>query len=62
MTALALFVEAAMNPESDRWDQDAGLTEDKFMYEGSVYQMGSPDHALLAAAATVEHGKRISTG
>jgi hypothetical protein len=52
MTALALFVEAAMDPELDGWDQDDGLAEDEFMYEGSVFQIVSPDHALLGAAAT----------
>ncbi|MEA3365573.1 MAG: hypothetical protein U9Q79_08025 [Candidatus Hydrogenedentes bacterium] len=41
-----------MNPESDGWDQDDGLAEDEFTYEGSVFQIGSPEHALLAAAAT----------
>ena len=41
-----------MNPELDGWDQDDGLADDEFMYEGSVYHMGSPEHALLAAVAT----------
>ena len=62
MTAVALFVAAAMNPELDGWDQDDGLAEDEFMFEGSVFQLGSLDHSLLVAAATVEHGRRLSTG
>jgi hypothetical protein len=41
-----------MDPESDGWDQDDGLAEDEFMYEASVFQIGSPEHALPGATAT----------
>lgn len=52
MTAVALFVNEAMNPELDGWDQDDGLGPDEFEYQGEAIQLGSVAHLDLVAEAT----------
>ncbi len=52
MNAVALFVQAAMGLESDGWEVPDGLGPGEFIFEDVVYEVGSFEHMLLAAAVT----------